>query len=95
MRYRSCNGYSPTRTSLPVLSFTDSVGALAEEQGHHPRIVTEWGRVTVTWWTHKIRNLHRNDFRHGGEDRPVVPAGGVSRAVMASLETRTPALSAW
>ena len=44
------------------LAFTDSVGALAEEQGHHPRIVTEWGRVTVTWWTHKIRNLHRNDF---------------------------------
>ena len=44
------------------LAFTDAVGALAEEQGHHPRIVTEWGRVTVTWWTHKIRNLHRNDF---------------------------------
>ncbi len=44
------------------LAFTGAVGALAEEQGHHPRIVTEWGRVTVTWWTHKIRNLHRNDF---------------------------------
>ncbi len=44
------------------LTFTDAVGALAEEQGHHPRIVTEWGSVTVTWWTHKIRNLHRNDF---------------------------------
>jgi len=45
-----------------ALQFTDAVGAIAEQEGHHPRIVTEWGRVRVTWWTHKIRNLHRNDF---------------------------------
>jgi 4a-hydroxytetrahydrobiopterin dehydratase len=45
-----------------ALSFTDRVGALAEEEGHHPAILTEWGRVTVTLWTHKIRGLHRNDF---------------------------------
>ena len=45
-----------------ALAFTDAVGALAEQQGHHPKLVTEWGRVGVTWWTHKIRNLHRNDF---------------------------------
>ena len=45
-----------------ALDFTAAVGALAEDEGHHPKIVTEWGRVGVTWWTHKIRNLHRNDF---------------------------------
>ena len=45
-----------------ALSFTNRVGALAEEEGHHPAILTEWGRVTVTLWTHKIRGLHRNDF---------------------------------
>jgi 4a-hydroxytetrahydrobiopterin dehydratase len=45
-----------------ALKFTNAVGAVAEEQGHHPAILTEWGRVTVTWWTHKIRGLHRNDF---------------------------------
>ena len=45
-----------------ALAFTDAVGALAEQEGHHPRLVTEWGRVTVAWWTHKIRGLHRNDF---------------------------------
>lgn len=45
-----------------ALSFTNQVGELAEAGGHHPRIVTEWGRVAVTWWTHKIRDLHRNDF---------------------------------
>ncbi len=45
-----------------ALDFTKAVGDLAEEEGHHPRLVTEWGRVSVTWWTHKIRNLHRNDF---------------------------------
>lgn len=45
-----------------ALRFTNQVGALAEEEGHHPALLTEWGRVTVTWWTHKIRNLHVNDF---------------------------------
>ena len=45
-----------------ALAFTNRVGALAEEEGHHPALLTEWGRVTVTWWTHKIRGLHRNDF---------------------------------
>jgi 4a-hydroxytetrahydrobiopterin dehydratase len=45
-----------------ALNFTNRVGAIAEEEGHHPAILTEWGRVTVTLWTHKIRGLHRNDF---------------------------------
>lgn len=45
-----------------ALAFTDQVGFLAEAEDHHPAILTEWGRVTVTWWTHKIRGLHRNDF---------------------------------
>ncbi|MBI2468212.1 MAG: 4a-hydroxytetrahydrobiopterin dehydratase [Candidatus Rokubacteria bacterium] len=45
-----------------ALDFTTRVGALAEAEGHHPAILTEWGRVTVSWWTHKIRGLHRNDF---------------------------------
>src|SRR5262245_46720830 len=49
-------------TFVDALAFTNRVGALAEEQGHHPALLTEWGRVTVTWWTHKIRGLHRNDF---------------------------------
>lgn len=47
---------------VEALAFTDRVGALAEEEGHHPALLTEWGRVTVSWWTHKIRGLHRNDF---------------------------------
>jgi len=45
-----------------ALEFTNRVGELAEEQDHHPLIQTEWGRVTVTWWTHAIKGLHRNDF---------------------------------
>jgi 4a-hydroxytetrahydrobiopterin dehydratase len=45
-----------------ALQFTDEVGAIAEEEGHHPALLTEWGSVTVSWWTHKIRGLHRNDF---------------------------------
>jgi 4a-hydroxytetrahydrobiopterin dehydratase len=49
-------------TFADALAFANRVGALAEAEGHHPALLTEWGRVTVTWWTHKIRGLHRNDF---------------------------------
>ncbi len=45
-----------------ALEFTNKVGELAEEEGHHPALLTEWGRTTVIWWTHKIKGLHRNDF---------------------------------
>jgi len=45
-----------------ALEFTNKVGELAEEEGHHPALLTEWGRTTVTWWTHAIKGLHRNDF---------------------------------
>ena len=45
-----------------ALAFTNRVGELAEAEGHHPEIVTEWGKVTVRWWTHKIEGLHKNDF---------------------------------
>ncbi len=45
-----------------ALVFTNRVGELAESEGHHPAILTEWGKVTVTWWTHKIHGLHRNDY---------------------------------
>ncbi len=47
---------------LEALAFTKRVGALAEAEGHHPSLLTEWGRVTVTWYTRKIKGLHRNDF---------------------------------
>lgn len=47
---------------VAALAFTNRVGALAEAEGHHPALLTEWGRVTVRWWTHTIQGLHRNDF---------------------------------
>ena len=45
-----------------ALDFTVGVGERAEEAGHHPALLKEWGRVTVAWWTHAIGGLHRNDF---------------------------------
>lgn len=45
-----------------ALAFTQKVGDLAESEGHHPAILTEYGKTTVNWWTHKIGGLHRNDF---------------------------------
>ena len=45
-----------------ALAFTNRVGEEAEEEGHHPTLLTEWGKVTVSWWIHKIGGLHQNDF---------------------------------
>jgi 4a-hydroxytetrahydrobiopterin dehydratase len=62
------DGIKRLRRAFPVddfaqaLEFTNKVAALAEEEDHHPALLTEWGRTTVTWWTHKIKGLHQNDF---------------------------------
>lgn len=45
-----------------ALEFTNDVGEIAEEQGHHPVIELTWGQATVEWWTHNINGLHKNDF---------------------------------
>lgn len=45
-----------------AVAFTNHVAQIANEEDHHPAILTEWGKVTVIWWTHKIRGLHQNDF---------------------------------
>jgi len=44
------------------VAFTNKIALVAEKEDHHPLIITEYGRVTVDWWTHKIKGLHQNDF---------------------------------
>ncbi len=44
------------------LDFVNRVGAVAEDQGHHPDIFLAWGKVKLTVWTHKIGGLHESDF---------------------------------
>ena len=44
------------------VAFTNRVAEASELQGHHPAVLLEWGKVTVTWWSHKIKALHKNDF---------------------------------
>ena len=45
-----------------ALIFADKIGIISEAEWHHPMIVIEWGKVTVSWWTYAIAGLHRNDF---------------------------------
>ena len=47
---------------VTALAFTNAVGALAEEVGHHPDILLRWGQVEITLWTHSIDGLHPADF---------------------------------
>lgn len=46
---------------IEAMSFAMKVGAIAEDEGHHPALLVEWGSVKVMWWTHKIKGLHKND----------------------------------
>lgn len=50
------------RNFKQALAFTNRVGEIAEEAGHHPALLTEWGKTTVTWWSHEMKGLHKNDF---------------------------------
>jgi 4a-hydroxytetrahydrobiopterin dehydratase len=52
----------PFRNFAEAMAFAHRVGEIAESEAHHPALLVEWGKVTVTWWSHKIRGLHRNDF---------------------------------
>ena len=51
----------PTKNFQRALDFANRVGAAAEEENHHPALLVEWGRLTVSWWTHSISGLHMND----------------------------------
>tara|TARA_Y100000814_G_scaffold111117_1_gene78580 strand:+ start:110 stop:454 length:345 start_codon:yes stop_codon:yes gene_type:complete len=50
------------QTFKDAFEFTSKIADLADEQNHHPKIITEWGKVGVFWWTHTISGLHINDF---------------------------------
>ena len=47
---------------LSVLKFHETIGLLAEKEQHHPEMTTQWGSVSICWWTHTVSGLHMNDF---------------------------------
>jgi 4a-hydroxytetrahydrobiopterin dehydratase len=47
---------------VTALAFVNRLGAIAEEQGHHPDLLLRWGSVQVDIWTHKIDGLTESDF---------------------------------
>ena len=59
-----------------ALTFTNLIGELAESEGHHPALLTEWGRVTVDWWTHKIGDIHLNDLIMAARSDTLYDAAG-------------------
>lgn len=60
-----------------ALGFTNRVGTLAEEQGHHPDIYLAWGKTRITLWTHKIDGLTRSDFVLAAKIEKIASAGSV------------------
>ena len=47
---------------IESMAFSIKIAMAAEKEDHHPLIITEWGRVTIQWWTHVVKGLHMNDF---------------------------------
>jgi 4a-hydroxytetrahydrobiopterin dehydratase len=47
---------------VAALDFANKIGEIAEDEDHHPMLIVEWGKVTVHWWTHVVKGLHKNDF---------------------------------
>jgi 4a-hydroxytetrahydrobiopterin dehydratase len=45
-----------------ALHFANKLGEIAEHEEHHPRLIVEWGKITVEWWSHDLGGIHRNDF---------------------------------
>ncbi len=59
-----------------ALAFTNRVGEIAEQQGHHPDIYLAWGKVVLTIWTHAIDGLTESDFILAAKaDQVLGPAG--------------------
>ncbi|HMU96796.1 MAG TPA: 4a-hydroxytetrahydrobiopterin dehydratase [Elusimicrobiota bacterium] len=52
----------PFKTFADGMAFARRIADLADAEDHHPTLLVEWGRVTVSWWTHSLGGLHRNDF---------------------------------
>lgn len=50
------------RNFVEALALVNRIGAIAEEQNHHPDIHLAWGKVGVQIWTHKINGLTESDF---------------------------------
>ena len=59
-----------------AMAFSNRVGDVAEGAGHHPAILTEWGKVTVTWWSHSIKGLHKNDLIMAARTDEVLAVNG-------------------
>jgi 4a-hydroxytetrahydrobiopterin dehydratase len=52
----------PFKDFAQALAFVNKVGAVAEEEGHHPDLYLAWGKCKIELWTHKINGLTESDF---------------------------------
>ena len=75
-----------------ALAFTNKVGALAEQQRHHPDIYLAWGNVILTLWTHKIDGLTESDFIFAAKaDQELNPGASKSNGTALSEQPLQPA----
>ena len=47
---------------ISAMGFAQAITTIAEQVDHHPALLIEWGKVSVSWWSHSLGGLHINDF---------------------------------
>ena len=59
-----------------ALDLANRIGQIADAEDHHPALLVEYGKVTVSWWTHAIHGLHQNDFIMAAKTDQLVQSPG-------------------
>jgi len=60
------------RDFAEALAFVNRVGALAEQEGHHPDVAIHWNRVTLRWWTHAKDDITERDYELAAKSNELV-----------------------
>ena len=53
----------PFKNFVMAMHFSNEIAELAELHNHHPMIITEWGKVTLHWWTHTAKGISELDIK--------------------------------
>jgi 4a-hydroxytetrahydrobiopterin dehydratase len=71
-----------------ALAFANAIGELAEAEFHHPKLIVEWGQVSVQWWTQQVQGLHLNDFVMAAKTDNIYHQGGYPAMPKDAIERR-------
>lgn len=82
----------PVDDFAQAMAFANAIGALAEVEFHHPKLMVEWGQVSVQWWTQQVQGLHLNDFIMAAKTEDLYHEGSYQAMPTDAIERRWEAM---